>query len=92
MLLITDGKQEAPPGTKYYSADGKFNHELLKHTKTIQKKGWKIEVLGIGKLNKAADIAEKLSGTYVEVEKADASELAEKLQIFLQLSVLKLIP
>ena len=78
MLLITDGKQEAPPGTRYYSPDGSFNHELLKHTKTIQKKGWKIEVLGIGKLNRAADIAEKLSGTYVEVEKADAGDLAEK--------------
>ncbi len=83
MLLITDGKQEAPPGTKYYSPDGSFNHELLKHTKTIQKKGWKIEVLGIGKLNKAADIAEKLSGTYVEVEKADALDLAEKTSDFL---------
>ena len=78
MLLITDGKQEAPPGTKYYSPDGSFNHELLKHTKTIQKKGWKIEVLGIGKLNQAAEIAEKLSGTYVEVEKADAGDLAVK--------------
>ena len=83
MLLITDGKQEAYPGTKYYSIDGSFNHELLKHTKTIQKKGWKIEVLGIGKLNKAAEIAEKLSGTYVTVEKADQMDLAEKTSDFL---------
>lgn len=83
MLLITDGKQEAYPGTKYYSKDGSFNHELLKHTKTIQKKGWKIEVLGIGKLNKAAEIAEKLSGTYVTVEKAEKMDLAEKTSDFL---------
>ena len=92
MLLITDGKQEAPPGTKYYSPDGTFNHELLKHTKTIQKKGWKIEVLGIGKLNKAADIAEKLSGTYVEVEKADASDLAEKTSDLLTIISVKTDP
>ena len=92
MLLITDGKQEAPPGTKYYSPDGTFNHELLKHTKTIQKKGWKIEVLGIGKLNRAADIAEKLSGTYVEVEKADVKDLAEKTADFLTIISIDSIP
>ena len=83
MLLITDGKQEAPPGTKYYSPDGSFNHELLKHTNTIQKKGWKIEVLGIGRMNDAARIAEKLSGTYVEVDKADEKELSELTSDFL---------
>ena len=92
MLLITDGKQEAPPGTKYYSPDGSFNHELLKHTKTIQKKGWKIEVLGIGKLNQAAEIAEKLSGTYVEVEKADSDELSAKTSDFLTVISVKGLP
>ncbi len=92
MLLITDGKQEAPPGTKYYSPDGSFNHELLRHTRVIQKKGWKIEVLGIGKLNKAADIAEKLSGTYIEVDKAVAEDLAEKTSDFLTIININKVP
>ena len=39
ILLITDGIQEAPPTSKYYSRAGSFNHEFLANTKTIQKKG-----------------------------------------------------
>ena len=48
VLLLTDGIQEAPPSSKYYSKDGKFNHEFLANTKTIQQKGWKVMILGIG--------------------------------------------
>jgi len=69
VLLITDGKQEAPPTSKYYSPDGKFNHEFLKNTKTIQKKGWKIQVLGIGTETAAKELAKQLSGEYTEVSK-----------------------
>ena len=45
MLLITDGKQEAPPESVYYSPDGSFNHRFLEHTRTIEKQGWKIRRL-----------------------------------------------
>jgi hypothetical protein len=47
VLLITDGIQEAPPTSKYYS-DGSFNHALLENTKTIQKKRLEDPALGLG--------------------------------------------
>ncbi len=76
MLLITDGKQEAPPESSYYSPDGSFNHRFLEHTKVIEKQGWKIHILGIGKFTDAKAIAEKLSGTYSEVSgSSDSPEL-----------------
>jgi len=69
MLLITDGRQEAPPGSVYQWPLGKpFNHKFLEHTRTIEKKGWKIHILGIGKHTDAKVLAEKLSATYSVVE------------------------
>jgi hypothetical protein len=38
ILLITDGIQEAPPTSKYYSKDGSFNHEFLENTKTSRRR------------------------------------------------------
>ena len=77
MLLITDGKQEAPPESKYYSPDGSFNHEFLKNSKVIQKQGWKIHILGIGMGTSAKELAENLSATYSEVpEEPSPEELA----------------
>ena len=67
ILLLTDGIQEAPPGSKYYSKDGKFNHEFLANTKTIQEKGWKVMVLGLGTDTAARDLATELKGSYKEV-------------------------
>ncbi len=67
VLLLTDGKQEAPPGSKYYSPTGKFNHEFLKNAKVIQKQGWKIEILGIGKLPETEELAKVISGNYTEI-------------------------
>lgn len=67
ILLLTDGIQEAPPTSKYYSKDGKFNHAFLSNTKTIQKKGWKIQILGIGTDTAAKDLARELEGTYNEI-------------------------
>lgn len=81
MLLITDGKQEAPPESIYYSPDGSFNHRFLEHTKIIEKQGWKIHVLGIGNYTDAKAIAEKLSAAYTEVEVTEGSpeEASEEL-------------
>ncbi len=64
ILLLTDGRQEAPPGSKYYSKDGSFNHEMLANTKVIQKQGWKIHVLGIGTEQEAQKLAVELSATF----------------------------
>ncbi len=78
-MLITDGKQEAPNTSKYYSPDGKFNHELLENAKTIQKQGWKIEILSIGKSSMGEDLSEELSSGFTEVdENPTEEELTEK--------------
>jgi len=83
ILLLTDGIQEAPPGSKYFSKDGKFNHEFLANTKTIQEKGWKIMILGIGTDTAAKDLAHELKGTYNEVtENASSGSLAETTEAF----------
>ncbi len=67
ILLLTDGIQEAPPTSKYWSKDGTFNHAFLANTKTIQKKGWKIQILGIGTDTAARDLARELDGSYNEI-------------------------
>jgi von Willebrand factor type A domain len=67
VLLLTDGIQEAPPTSKYYSPDGKFNHEFLANTKTIQEKGWKVMILGIGTETAAKDLGNALSSQYVTI-------------------------
>jgi hypothetical protein len=74
ILLITDGIQEAPPTSKYYSPDGSFNHEFLKNTKTIQKKGWKIQLLGLGSGTAVLDLARQLEAAYGELKGAVSSE------------------
>ena len=67
VLLLTDGIQEAPPASKYYSRDGKFNHEFLANTKTIRQKGWKVMILGIGTETAAKDLARELKSSYTEI-------------------------
>ena len=67
LLLITDGIQEAPPDSPYYSPDGSFNHRFLETTKEIQRKGWKIVILGIGEDTAAREVASELDGVYREI-------------------------
>jgi hypothetical protein len=84
MLLITDGKQEAPPDSPFYTPDGSFNHEFLENTKEIQKSGWKIVVLGIGTDSAAKEIAKELSAGYsVVTDSADSSEISKNIDNFL---------
>jgi Mg-chelatase subunit ChlD len=79
VLLLTDGIQEAPPSSKYWSKDGKFNHEFLANTKTIQQKGWKVMILGIGTDTAAKDLARELQGSYNEItNKLSVDQLTEK--------------
>ncbi len=78
VLLLTDGIQEAPPTSKYYSKNGVFNHDFLANTKTIQQKGWKVMILGIGTDTAAKDLARELQGTYSEItNKLTAKTLTE---------------
>jgi len=91
LLLITDGIQEAPPGSKYHAAGGKFNHEFLANAKTIEKMGWKVQILGIGTFQAAKELAQELSGSYAELSAAPTSqEIGEKIQDFL--AVIELLP
>ena len=84
MLLITDGKQEAPLDSPFYSHDGSFNHEFLENTKEIQKQGWKIVVLGIGNESDAEKIAQELSAGYSVVSNnVNSKEIDEKIESFL---------
>jgi len=88
LLLITDGIQEAPPQSKYYSPDGSFNHAFLENTKTIQKKGWKVVILGVGLEDLAQqfaqDLAQQLSADYAQLsDEPTAEELIEKTREFL---------
>jgi hypothetical protein len=76
VLLLTDGIQEAPPSSKYYSKDGTFNHEFLLNTKTIPEKGWKVMILGLGTGTAARDLAGELKGSYAEVpEEASSTKI-----------------
>jgi len=73
MILLTDGKQEAPQDSRYYSPDGSFNHEFLENTKIIQRKGWKILILGIGSDTAVKELSDELSTTYRELDFTDNS-------------------
>ena len=77
LILLTDGMQEAPPESLYYSADGSFNHSFLEHTKTIRRKGWKIEILGIGRDSAVRELSDELSTTYRELNFGDDEAVSE---------------
>jgi hypothetical protein len=84
LLLLTDGIQEAPHSSKYYSPDGKFTHAFLENTKTIQKKGWKIMILGVGTHEEAQALANDLAAEYSQVsETPTKEEFIAKTQDFL---------
>jgi Mg-chelatase subunit ChlD len=89
LLLLTDGIQEAPPESKYYSpVKGVINHAFLENTKIIQKKGWKIHVLGVGAdpetLKASRELAEELAGDFTELsERPTAEEILKKTREFL---------
>jgi len=76
LLLITDGKHEPPPESKYYSEDGSYSHEYLEVTSETQKEGWKIIVIGLGD-PAARELAEALSAEYAETEGPSAAGLKE---------------
>ena len=93
-ILITDGKHEAPKGSKYYSPDGKFNHEFLKITKTIRQQGWKIEILFIGKKDENTErMFDLLPGTiYTFPENVTEQELTIKTEDMFRLFNLQAKP
>ena len=81
LIIITDGEQTAP-WSKYTTADGSINHELLENAYTeITREGWKVQFLVSGGSEMIKEMAEKISGTYTEIsEKPTGEELSEKIQ------------
>ena len=71
LILLTDGKQEAPPESPYYTEDGSFNHEFLEHTKVIQRNGWKIMILGVGFDTAVEELAQELGTTSETLDFSD---------------------
>ncbi|MBN1524368.1 MAG: VWA domain-containing protein [Spirochaetales bacterium] len=67
ILLVTDGIQEAPKTSKYYSPDGTFSHRLLDMATPFAKQGWKLFVIEIGESEATRFFTEKLGGTYKSV-------------------------
>lgn len=83
VLLLSDGYQEAPPGSKYYAKAGEISHDLLKNAQTFDRKGWKIQVLSIGGREQMKKIAEEMGATYTETsENPDEEELTKKTEDF----------
>jgi hypothetical protein len=81
VLLLTDGKQEAPPGSPYSSADGSIDHDYWRRiVDTIPRAGWNIHVIGVGDQSIAREVAESLAATFDQVDTSDgAAPLEEQL-------------
>ena len=83
VLLLSDGRQEAPQGSKYFTEDYSISHELLKNAKEINREGWKIEILSIGDQEGMKEIAKEMGATYKETSEAPTSEeIKEKTEDF----------
>jgi hypothetical protein len=67
LLLLTDGRQEAPPESPYYTEDGSYNHRFMENVRTTRMKGWFIHLLGIGDESAAQEIADQLGARYSQV-------------------------
>ena len=77
LILLTDGRQEAPPESPYYTPDGSFNHAFLENTKIIQRSGWKIIILGIGQDTAVRELAEELATTSEVLDFSETRPLAK---------------
>jgi Mg-chelatase subunit ChlD len=74
-LLLTDGIQEAPPESPYFTEDGSFSSELLENARKIKQQGWTVHVLGLGSETQAEQIAQELEGTVHQFDNPE--EIAE---------------
>ncbi len=82
VLLVTDGKQEAPPGSPYSSPDGTFDHEYLRSiVQTFPFEGWDIHVIGVGDQTVARQVAEGMAASFDQVDSSESADtpLAEQI-------------
>ncbi|TFG83737.1 MAG: VWA domain-containing protein [Spirochaetales bacterium] len=66
LLLVTDERQEAPKGTRYYSADYTMHHTLLQYVKKVDMGSFRIITIGYGLSGRIEDEARSLMLTLAE--------------------------
>ncbi len=81
LVLITDGKHDPPPGTKYRTIEDYSSNEfLLKAKEEIIKEGWKVIYLDIGG-NSDPEVVNQLSTHYIQTDpNLSKQQLSKELQ------------
>lgn len=78
-LIMTDSINEPPPGSPYYTKDGKLKHDFLEKIDDLfEYPGWKIQILAIG-LDAGGNVfKEEIKGTLSEVDEDATTEDIDK--------------
>ena len=66
ILMLTDGRQEALTGSRYYSRDYEARHPLLEYLKREQRHGYAVLTLGYGMSGRVEDDARSMMTTLLE--------------------------
>jgi len=67
LFLLTDGVNDPPRRSPFYSPDGQFHQDFITHSSNQQRKGWQIIVTGIGQNTCAQKLNQILGGKYIEL-------------------------
>jgi hypothetical protein len=73
IILLTDEIQEAPPGSPYFSKDGRFAHAYLTYVRREAHGPWKVITIGVG-------IGDKVESSVKELESVITALPAERLK------------
>jgi hypothetical protein len=73
VLLLTDERQEAPAGTKYYAADFKLRHPALQYVKRVDLGSFRAITVGFGVGERIDATAGKVMQLLAEIPKRDGS-------------------
>jgi hypothetical protein len=74
VLLLTDERQEAPAGTKYYAADFKLRHPALQYVKRVDLGSFRAITVGFGVGERVEAQAGKVMQLLAEIPKRDGSK------------------
>jgi hypothetical protein len=74
VLLLTDERQEAPAGTKYYAADFKLRHPALQYVKRVDLGSFRAITVGFGVSERVEAQAGKVMQLLAEIPKRDGSK------------------
>jgi len=79
IILVTDERQEAPPGSRYFSKDGSFSHSYLTYTRKENHGKWSVITLGIGIDDKVSKSLQEVLPVLDEMPTGRSSALEEGL-------------